>query len=113
MISPILERLIFCPKIIENELLHVFHEGFIEEDNTFKKIIQKIIEKISEFQKSTLKKLVSKSHEIEKIMSKNQQIQNEINELNSKFSLAQEENKILKELINDLKSGNVLKIEFP
>lgn len=104
-----MQGLIYCPKTLEKELLHVFHEGLIEEDNTFKTIIQNILAKKSEHQKSSLKKILSLSQEIEKLTCKSQEIKNENYELKFKLTNIDEENRSLKEQLNDLKSGQVQK----
>ena len=105
-----MQDLIYCPKTLEKEIFRVFNERLIDEDNTFKTTIRNIFKKISEHKKSSLKKILSLTQEIEKLTCKNQEIKNENHELKFKLINIDEENRSLKELLNDLKSRQVQKI---
>lgn len=106
--SPILEKLIFCPISLEEEISLLVNEKITDEsDKTYADIVQILMKKVSECHKSNLKKIITKTQEIEKLSSRNQQLQLENNELQSKLWNSEEKLQALTNLQKDFQSGQV------
>ena len=62
----------------------------VGEDKTYATIFQNILKEITNWQKTNLKKLLVKTHEIEKLTAKNTEMLNESHGLNDKLKEAAE-----------------------
>lgn len=93
---------------MEEELSRLLNEKIAEEtDKTYADIVQILMRKIADCHKSNLKKIIAKNQEIEKISSRNQQLQLENNELQSKLWNSEEKVQVLANLNKDFQSGQV------
>ena len=97
-IAQVFESFLFCPKSLEEELSSFFKSRIVGEDKTYATIFQNILKEITIWQKTNLKKLLVKIHEIEKLTAKNTEMLNENHGLNEKLKEAAEKIEMLNEI---------------
>jgi len=107
-IGPILEKMIFCSKHIEDQLKSLFGEKIDLRDNTYCHMVSGLLEHFSKIQQINSEQISSKCQELEKVRHSYEKIIKENSDMKRKISDYEQQTMKMEEIHKKLLDEKVL-----